>query len=149
MSDPAHPTSPSVSNQQTLCCYDPVWDGNTAWTLCFIPPLFLWESFIVYEKENQKDSVGSWKCDPGYDIDGLRYSDRMWRFLLSHLWEDKQNISVLIYLWTCENVLHFTSLYMISLGVHFILKSLSCCNINCHKFFSCKSQHNNENSGSW
>jgi len=39
----------------------------------------------VYEKEDEKDSIGSWKCDPGNDIDSLRYSNWMWRFLLSHL----------------------------------------------------------------
>jgi hypothetical protein len=95
-----------------LLC-DPVSVGNTAWTLCLLVSLFLWESLIVYEKENEKDSIGSWESDPCYDIDGLRYSDRMWGLLFSHLLQNKQNMNLLIFRWTCEyELLHFMSLYI-------------------------------------
>jgi len=31
----------------------------------------------MYEKEDEKDSICSWKCDPGNDVDGLGHSDWM------------------------------------------------------------------------
>lgn len=49
------------------------------------------------EEEDEKHGVGSGKCDPGYDVDGLRHSDRVWGFFFANLdetWLKEINLQI-------------------------------------------------------
>lgn len=43
------------------------------------------ETLVVHKEEDKKDGERRWESDPCYDVNGLRHSDWMRWFSLSHL----------------------------------------------------------------